>query len=93
MFALPEDPDADQSAWEALARLLGGTTPVGDADIWTWPAAAAAGADDAAWQELVDSDLYTQAQVDELRTAGEGYLGWRVGIEADGTWLFFTAGD
>ena len=94
VFALPEDPDADPAPWEALARLLHGTTPVvGDGDVWTWPAAAAAGADDAAWQELVDSGLYTAAQVEELRSAGDGYLGWRTGIESDGTWLFFTAGD
>ncbi len=25
--------------------------------------------------------------------AGSGYLGWRAGIEADGTWRFFIAGD
>ena len=94
VFGLPEDADADPSAWEALARLLGSTTPVvGDGDVWTWPAAAAPDAGDDAWQELVDSGLYTEAQVDELRGAGEGYLGWRVGIESNGDWLFMTAGD
>ena len=25
--------------------------------------------------------------------AGSGYLGWRAGIKADGTWVFFIAGD
>ena len=25
--------------------------------------------------------------------AGSGYLGWRAGIESDGTWAFFIAGD
>ena len=25
--------------------------------------------------------------------AGSGYLGWRAGIEPDGTWRFFIAGD
>lgn len=93
VFGLPEDPDQDPAPWEALARLLGGTTPVEADGVWTWPAAFAAGADDAAWQELVDSGLYTEAQVDELRSAPDGYLGWRLGIEAGGTWLFFTAGD
>lgn len=31
--------------------------------------------------------------VDELRTADESELGWRIGIEANGTWVCFTAGD
>jgi hypothetical protein len=25
--------------------------------------------------------------------AGDSYLGWRAGIEADGDWIFFVAGD
>ncbi|MBD0290202.1 MAG: hypothetical protein ICV74_03005 [Thermoleophilia bacterium] len=29
----------------------------------------------------------------ELFGAGSGYLGWRTGIEPDGTWRFFIAGD
>lgn len=93
VFGLPEDPDQGPAPWEALARLLGGTTPVEADGVWAWPAAFASGADDGAWQELVESGLYTPDQVDELRAAGDGYLGWRLGIEADGTWLFFTAGD
>ncbi|HSI97251.1 MAG TPA: hypothetical protein VK926_02730 [Gaiellaceae bacterium] len=28
-----------------------------------------------------------------LFAGGSGYLGWRAGIEPDGTWLFFLAGD
>ena len=30
---------------------------------------------------------------DELVLDGTGYLGWRAGIEPDGTWAFFVAGD
>ncbi len=95
VFALPEDGTTTPSGWTALATLLSGTTPTlaGDGEIWTWPAAAGVDADDAAWQELVDSGLYTAAQVEELREAPDGYLGWRVGIDADGTWVFMTAGD
>lgn len=95
VFALPEDAAAAPSGWTALAALLSGTTPTlaGDGEIWTWPAAAGIDADDAAWQELIDSGLYTEAQVDELRAAPDGYLGWRVGIDADGTWVFMTEGD
>lgn len=29
----------------------------------------------------------------ELFVPGTGYLGWRAGIEPDGTWTFFLAGD
>lgn len=92
VFALPEDPAEDPAAWEAMARLLGATTPVEVDGTWAWPAAHGADASEADWQELVDSGLYTQSQVEQLRT-GEGYLGWRVGIAADGTWQFMTAGD
>lgn len=93
LFALPEDGDRDPAPWEALARLLAATTPVVDGDIATWPAAFGEDADDAAWQELVTSGLYDQAAVDELRAAPDGYLGWRVGIHADGSWMYMTAGD
>ena len=30
---------------------------------------------------------------DSYSGAGSGYLGWRAGIEPDGTWRFFIAGD
>jgi hypothetical protein len=36
------------------------------------------------------------APLGELRTLlipGTGYVGWRAGIEPDGTWVFFVAGD
>lgn len=93
VFGLPEDADQDPAPWEALARLLNGTTPVEADGVWAWPAAFSADAGASAWQELVDSGLYSQAQVEQLRSAPDGYLGWRVGIDSDGTWLFFTAGD
>ena len=31
--------------------------------------------------------------LDTLFVEGTGYLGWRAGIEPDGTWVFFVAGD
>ena len=45
-----------------------------------------------AWQALVDAGLYTQEQIDSMKTAGS-YLGWRTAITADGDWQFFVAGD
>jgi hypothetical protein len=63
-------------------------------DIYMWPSAAA--------KEPAD---WTEADVEAMREAGStdeeirsfeqfgGYTGWRAGIRADGTWLFFIAGD
>lgn len=61
---------------------------------YAWPAAYAR----PTWEAV------TQAERDELRAihtpaeiagfdAARSYMGWRVGIAADGTWQFFTAGD
>jgi hypothetical protein len=36
--------------------------------------------------------LYTEEEIRQFERAGS-YLGWRVGIRKDGTWLFFVAGD
>lgn len=38
---------------------------------------------------------YERRLLGDLATfgAGSGYLGWRTGIEPDGTWAFFIAGD
>ena len=63
-------------------------------DIFVWPSAAAKEASD-----------WTRADLESMRDAGYadediesftefgGYTGWRAGIRADGTWLFFIAGD
>lgn len=31
--------------------------------------------------------------LDSVFVEGTGYLGWRAGIQPDGTWIFFVAGD
>ena len=36
--------------------------------------------------------LYTEKEIRRFERAGS-YLGWRAGINEDGTWLFFVAGD
>jgi hypothetical protein len=63
-------------------------------EIYVWPSAAAKEAPD-----------WTRADVESMREAGYsdediesfeefgGYTGWRAGIRADGTWLYFIAGD
>jgi hypothetical protein len=37
--------------------------------------------------------LSSLGDLDTLFAPGTGYLGWRAGIEPDGTWVFFVAGD
>jgi hypothetical protein len=37
-------------------------------------------------------NFYTEQEIRGFERAG-AYLGWRVGIRKDGTWLFFVAGD
>ena len=96
-FGLPE---GDEPYYEIIARLLGETQPEGfaprdDEMIWYWPAVATErGFDDAAaWEDLADAGLYTTEQIEAFRESGTGYLGWRLGIADDGTWMFFVAGD
>jgi hypothetical protein len=62
-------------------------------DIYVWPAAHAK--EPSTWTELDLADmrqLYTEEDIRGFEQAG-GYLGYRVGIREDGTWLFFVAGD
>lgn len=62
-------------------------------DYVVWPAAFAEDATDADWQEVAGLGIYTPEEVEQLRAAGSGYAGWRTGIDADGNWDFFIAGD
>ncbi|MGH3133124.1 MAG: hypothetical protein ACRDNY_05195 [Gaiellaceae bacterium] len=60
--------------------------------IYVWPFAydvADAGDLTAHEREL----LTPLGALDTLFVPGTGYLGWRGGIEPDGTWVFFVAGD
>jgi hypothetical protein len=62
---------------------------------YAWPTAYNESPTDADWQALVDAGLYTQEQVDQMRSApgAGGYLGYRTAITPDGDWQFFVAGD
>jgi hypothetical protein len=60
---------------------------------YAWPNAYNEAPTDEAWQALVDADLYTQAEIDGMRSGGTGYLGYRTAITAEGDWQFFVAGD
>jgi hypothetical protein len=80
--------ESGDSPIETLARILrmpytlaGGT--------YIWPFAY-----DKAQEELTDHEREILGDLaDDYSGAGSGYLGWRAGIEPDGTWRFFIAGD
>lgn len=92
-LTLPER--EDEPIYEIMARLIAGTTPALSAggDVWVWPAVTTGEGTDEDWESLVTSGLYTQEEVDSLKTAGEGYLGWRLGINVEGDWTFLVVGD
>lgn len=60
---------------------------------YAWPAAYSESPSDEAWQALVVAGLYTEEQVELMRTQGTGYLGYRTAITPEGVWQFFVAGD
>jgi hypothetical protein len=63
-------------------------------DIYVWPSAAAKEAPDWTEDDLESMRaLYTDEEIESMRETLGGYLGWRVGIREDGTWLYFVAGD
>ena len=43
--------------------------------------------------DLVYAGLYDAEEVDQMKTQGTGYLGYRTAITPDGDWQFFVAGD
>jgi hypothetical protein len=70
-------------------------TPFGKTeDIYMWPSAAAK--EPSAWTEADLESMrklgYTEDDIRSFEKFG-GYTGWRAGIRADGTWLFFISGD
>jgi hypothetical protein len=70
-----------------------GTVPARQQGIYIWPAPAAE--DPADWDEH-DLEVLRQIHIEEdIRLFQEIglYTGWRVGIERDGTWVFFVSGD
>ena len=84
-----------------LGTLLGlldmsyGTMPLeGGGATYVWPAAATY----ESWDEIPEDELaeltaiYTEGELDQL--AGlPSYAGWRTGIDHEGNWLYFLAGD
>ena len=60
---------------------------------YAWPTAYSENPTEDAWRDLVYSGLYSAEEVDQMKTQGTGYLGYRTAITPDGDWQFFVAGD
>jgi hypothetical protein len=90
--------DAEESGPEpkpmrALATILTLPHTRNEAGSYAWPSAYDESPTDADWQALVDAGLYSAETIEQMKTQGTGYLGYRTAITPDGDWQFFIAGD
>jgi hypothetical protein len=79
--------DSGESPIEILARVLRMPYTL-SAGTYVWPFAY-----DKQPDELTAYEREILGDQAENFGAGSGYLGWRAGIEPNGTWRFFIAGD
>jgi hypothetical protein len=89
---LEESAAAEPKPMRALATILTMPYTRNETGSYAWPTAYSESPTEEAWQALVDAGLYTQEQIDQMKTDGM-YLGYRTAITADGDWQFFVAGD
>lgn len=84
--------EAGEEPFLRLAQVLATTPALADGDeIYVWPRVHTGRPEDTtaeAWAEVT----WMENPQQQAEDAG-GYLGWRVGISADGQWRFFVAGD
>lgn len=65
-----------------------------DPKIYVWPAALVHDR----WEDIPEDlrhellTIYTEEELDQIAEFGS-YAGWRIGIDENGNWLFFVAGD
>ena len=78
---------------KTLATILTLPHTRNESGSYAWPSAYSESPTDADWQALAEAGVYPQEQLDQMREAGVGYLGYRTAITADGDWQFFVAGD
>jgi hypothetical protein len=80
-----------------MLRLLDmtyGTTETDQGAIYVWPAAATYDT----WEDIPDEQLaelgtlYSHEELEQISEYGS-YIGWRTGIDQDGNWMYFIAGD
>ena len=77
----------------ALATILTLPFTRNEAGSYAWPSAYNESPTDADWQAVVDAGLYSAETIEQMKTQGTGYLGYRTAITPDGDWQFFVAGD
>lgn len=77
-----------------LLAVAGGAVETEDGTLYVWPRAHALEPDE--WTEADLADLRSlgasEQEIADWREAG-GYLGWRAGIDTEGGWRFYVAGD
>jgi hypothetical protein len=89
-----EETSADKpKPMRALATILTLPFTRNESGSYAWPTAYNENPTEESWRDLVYAGLYTAEQVDQMKTQGTGYLGYRTAITADGDWQFFVAGD
>lgn len=63
-------------------------------EIYVWPAAA----NYESWSDIPEDEIeelttiHSEGELQQIAGYGS-YIGWRTGIDQDGTWLYFVAGD
>lgn len=85
-WQLVED-ESDERPIEILARILRLPYTLASG-TYVWPFAY-----DKQPEDLTEHERELLGELADHFGAGSGYLGWRAGIEPDGTWSFFIAGD
>ena len=84
--------ESGESPIAILADLLK-LPPTLDRGIYTWPFAVDKQPDELAEYERGLLRSVGGEDLSDDFGEGSGYLGWRAGIEPDGDWIFFIAGD
>ena len=90
---LEENSTATPKPMRALAAILTLPYTRNESGSYAWPTAYSENPTEEAWRDLVYSGLYSAEEVEQMKTQGTGYLGYRTAITADGDWQFFVAGD
>jgi hypothetical protein len=79
----------DVMTW--IVRLFNSTPAVNNDGSYVWPAVHVTNSEED-WQQL--SGILSAAEFEQYYSMREtGYMGLRIGIAADGTWLYVIAGD
>ena len=88
-----EESGDEPKPMRALATILTLPFTRNESGSYAWPTAYDESPREEDWQALVDAGLYDAGTLEQMKTQGTGYLGYRTAITADGDWQFFVAGD